>query len=376
MIKALSHVVSLRFRRLSRELLSFSITMSAPISLRRGTNISHWLSQSDRRGADRRAWFTPDDMRRIADFGFDHIRLPIDEEQMWAPDGRPEAEAFDLLDAALDWAHTEELAVVVDLHILRCHSFGQAEEPALFSDPAEAEKLARLWEQLSERLHSRAPDRVAYELMNEAVAKDPEDWNRVALLAHRAVREREPSRVILLGSNEWNSVFTFDRLRVPEDPNTILTFHYYLPMFVTHHRAGWSLEGRMYDGPIHYPGSPIAPEHLHRVSPPKADRLRTLNLAELNKPYDREVMEADFAQPLAAAARSGLPLYCGEFGVIDKVSFPLRAAWYRDVIAAFSRHDIGWANWDYKGQFGILDREGKSTGIAEVMLSTSALAPS
>jgi endoglucanase len=48
--------------------------------IRRGTNISHWLSQSRARGAERRAWFTEDDVQRIAGWGFDHIRLPIDEE--------------------------------------------------------------------------------------------------------------------------------------------------------------------------------------------------------------------------------------------------------------------------------------------------------
>lgn len=343
--------------------------MKTSLSLKRGTNISHWLSQSDRRGVERRAWFTQDDVRRIADFGFDHIRLPIDEEQMWDESGNQEPEAFDLMDRALDWAEQAGIAVVVDLHILRCHSFGQADEPALFSNPAEADKLAGLWCQLSDRLRSRAPERVAYELMNEAVAKNPEDWNRVALLAHRAVREREPGRVILLGSNEWNSVFTFDQLEVPEDQNTVLTFHYYLPMFVTHHRAGWSLEGRMYDGPIQYPGPPIAKENLHRVAQPEADRLRALDPAELNKPYDRDAMLADFAQPLAVSWRTGRPLYCGEFGVIDKVPLSIRAAWYHDIIRAFKEHDIGWANWDYKGQFGIVSGNGDSTGIAEVMLS-------
>lgn len=339
------------------------------IPFHRGTNISHWLSQSDRRGDERRAWFTPEDVRRIADFGFDHFRLPIDEEQMWDESGRQESEAFDLLEKALDWAELAGLAVVVDLHVLRSHSFGQADEPALFSDPAEGGKLADLWRQLSARLRGRREDRVAYELMNEAVAKDPDDWNRVALLAHRSVREREPERVILLGSNEWNSVFTFDRLQVPDDPHTVLTFHFYHPMFVTHHRAGWSPEGRMYDGPIRYPGPPIAPENLHRVSPPEADRLRVLNLAELNKSYDRRSMVADFAKPLAVAARTGCSLYCGEFGVIDKAPVPVRAAWYRDIISAFDEYGIGWANWDYKGQFGIVTPGGESTGIAEVMLA-------
>jgi endoglucanase len=45
------------------------------------------------------------------------------------------------------------------------------------------------------------------------------------------------------------------------------------------------------------------------------------------------------------------------------------AAWYRDMISVFAEHGIAWANWDYKGGFGLVDREGKSTGIAEIMLA-------
>ncbi|MFW5877841.1 MAG: glycoside hydrolase family 5 protein, partial [bacterium] len=49
----------------------------------RGTNISHWLSQSDRRGMERVEWFNEKDMDLIAEAGYDHIRLPVDEEQLW-----------------------------------------------------------------------------------------------------------------------------------------------------------------------------------------------------------------------------------------------------------------------------------------------------
>lgn len=97
-------------------------------------NISHWLSQSERW-----AFFTRADIQRIADWGFDHIRLPIDEVQMWNESGRQEGEAFDLMDSTLDWARQAGLNVVVDLHILRSHFFNQATEPKLFTDPAEAE---------------------------------------------------------------------------------------------------------------------------------------------------------------------------------------------------------------------------------------------
>lgn len=49
----------------------------------RGTNIAHWLSQSDARGTERDQFFTKTDVDSIAAMGFDHVRLPIDEEQMW-----------------------------------------------------------------------------------------------------------------------------------------------------------------------------------------------------------------------------------------------------------------------------------------------------
>ena len=334
-----------------------------PLKVHRGTNISHWLSQSARRGARRKSWFTQEDVQRIADWGFDHIRLPLDEEQMWDEAGRSEAEAFDLLDSALDWAERAGLNVVVDLHILRSHDFGQAANPRLFTDPAEAERFADLWRQLSAHLRGRANDRVAYELLNEAVAKDPEDWNRVAGTAFRAVRDLEPQRTVVLGSNRWNSVLTFDRLDVPDDPHTILTFHFYHPMLITHHRASWWPEGGVYDGAIQYPGRPIPADRLAQVPEP----LRT-RLENLNQPYDRSAMAADFAKPLAVAQRTGLPLYCGEFGVINLAPQPIRTAWYRDLISVFDEYGIGWANWDYKGTFGIVDSRGQSTGIAETML--------
>jgi hypothetical protein len=63
-------------------------------SIRRGTNISHWLSQSDRRGEARRAWFTEEDVEFLAGLGFDHLRIPVDEEQLWDEKGNMEKEAF------------------------------------------------------------------------------------------------------------------------------------------------------------------------------------------------------------------------------------------------------------------------------------------
>jgi endoglucanase len=331
----------------------------------RGTNISHWLSQSQRRGSARREWFTRADMDRIAAWGFDHIRLPVDEVQLWDDNGCQDSEGFDLLDSALDWADAAGLNVIVDLHILRSHFFTLDREQTLFTDPAEAERFAGLWRQLSARLQTRSAAKVAYELMNEPVARDAADWNRVARCAFQAVRALEPERKILLGSNYFNSVTTFDLLDVPEDGDTILTFHYYLPMLVTHHQAGWCWEGRLYAGPIQYPGNPVPADVLAQ----QENSLRR-QLEPINAPYGRDQMAADLAKPFQVARRTGLPLYCGEFGVINKAPFAVREAWYKDIVSVFEEHGIGWANWDYKGDFGIVTREGESTGVAEALLGT------
>jgi endoglucanase len=339
--------------------------------IRRGTNISHWLSQSDRRGQERRSFFTREDVRRIADWGFDHLRLPVDEEQLWDETGRREAEAFDLLEAGLDWCAEAGLRAIVDLHILRCHHFNQQTVPALYTDEAAARHFADLWRDLSDVLAGRPTDRVAYELLNEPVAPDPADWNRVALAALAAVREREPQRTVVLGSNQFQSCDTFDQLEVPDrqrEPGDylVLSCHFYRPMFVTHYRAPWWRGGCDYDGPVQYPGRPI-PEEAFASLP--AERREAWG--KWNEPYDREAMRAVFAKPLAVRKKTGRPLYCGEFGCRLVTPEPARTRWYRDLVSVFDELEIAFANWDYRGGFGLVDADGHDTGTAALLLGTA-----
>ncbi len=332
----------------------------------RGTNISHWLSQSKARGEARRTYFTKQDVQRLADWGLDHLRIPIDEEQMWDEVGRPEPEAFDLLGQALDWCAAAGLRAIVDLHLLRTHHFLDENDPPLYTDPEEQARFAGLWAQLSEKMQARPTDLVAYELLNEAVARNPEDWNRVARAAYDTIREREPQRTIVLGSNWFNQHHTFLKLKVPEDdPNIILTFHYYYPMFITHYTASWWAGGGTYTGPVHYPGAPIAEEDLANMD--AALRQQVVE-NDWNRPYNQAAMCEDLAQPFVVRKRTGLPLYCGEFGCFDRAPKALRVAWFKDILTVFKNHDIAWANWDYKGAFGIIDMAGQKTTIAPILL--------
>ncbi len=65
-------------------------------TMRTGVNVSHWLSQSTKLGEERRNYIIKADFDTIASAGFDHVRIPIDEVQMWDSLGNKEAEAFEL----------------------------------------------------------------------------------------------------------------------------------------------------------------------------------------------------------------------------------------------------------------------------------------
>ena len=77
-----------------------SVLMSAPtqaqngFEIKRGVNVSHWLSQSQARGQARVNHIKEQDMIRIRELGFDHIRLPIDEVQFWDEQGNRLAYAW------------------------------------------------------------------------------------------------------------------------------------------------------------------------------------------------------------------------------------------------------------------------------------------
>jgi len=320
--------------------------------VKRGTNISHWLSQSSRRGAERRAWFTREDVAFLAGLGFDHLRIPIDEEQMWNESGEREAEAFDLLNQALDWCAEYKLNAIVDLHILRSHHFNQSERP-LWIEPEAQERFFQCWRELSDALRNRPVDTVAYELMNEPVADDPEDWNRLVAKAVAVVRAKEPNRVIVIGSNRWQSVDTFDRLKVPDgDPNILLSFHFYEPFLLTHHTAGWTSIGG-YRGAVKYPGQTVDEADLADVPEALAQEIRRRNGI-----WNRDRIADSIRKPLALARKTGLPLYCGEWGCLPAVPRGSRLAWYRDMVSVLNENGVGWATWDYKGGFGLRKRNG------------------
>ena len=322
-----------------------------------GVNVSHWLSQSPARGDERRRWFTETDVARIASMGFDHLRIPIDESQMWSEDGQRDAEAFALLNNGLDWAESAGLNAIVDLHIIRSHYFNDKEEPPLFVAETEMERLGSLWADLSAVLGGRDIGKVAYEILNEPVARDNRKWNQVYPYALNAIRELEPERTVLLGSNWYNSFQSFPDLAVPDDEHLILTYHYYNPFFVTHYRTPWTEIGT-YEGPIQYPGLPIPETETEAIAETKRrggeHELRYMN---------RDVIRTDMLTAVSIARENDVPVHCGEFGCYGTVPAEIKERWYRDMASVFRELGVAWSCWEYRGGFGVIGEDGEPTGI-------------
>ena len=192
----------------------------ADFVIKRGVNVSHWLSQTKIRGQERADYVGKEDFVKIASMGFDHVRIPFDEMHLWDDEGNRHEEAFALLHNAVSWAIENDLRVIMDLHVLRSHHFNTGNQ-RLWTDPQAQEDFWGFWKELSAEFSKYPLDMLAYELMNEAVAEDPEDWNRLIARGIATVRENEPERMIVVGSNNWQQVHTFSDLKVPGEIRTL-----------------------------------------------------------------------------------------------------------------------------------------------------------
>jgi endoglucanase len=323
-------------------------------TLRSGVNVSHWLSQSEARGEERKNKITKADFDKIAAMGFDHVRIPVDEVQLWDEKGNKEKDGFALLHDGIRWALAAKLRVIVDLHIIRSHNFISKSNP-LWTDPAEQQKLVDMWKQLSDELRQYPDNVLAYEILNEAVADDPEDLNKVLDKVIKAIRAKEPERKIVVGSNKWQIPDTFPDLKFPKnDPNLILSFHFYIPLALTHHTAPW-LAIAEYTGPVNYPGQIVDESKYESLSKEAVEYMKTW----ANGYYTKEILEEKMSPAIKVAKASNLPLYCGEFGCYPKIPEELKLRWYSDVCDIFHKNNIAYCHWCYKADFPIVNEKGE-----------------
>ena len=254
--------------------------------------------------------------------GVDHVRVPVrwssycDDENMEHINADFMAEIKRVVSTLLD----NEFKVILNIHHFH----------AAAGDPESAKpQLHALWNQIANEFKDYS-DNLIFEILNEPLSNvDPVVWNQVQNGLVKEIRKTNPTRTIMIGCVDYNSIFSLKDLVPPkDDDNIIASFHYYLPMEFTHQGASW------------------APEYFNLK-----DVVWTANEKEV------AYLEENIANAVAWSKKYNLPVNCGEFGAYKVGDMDSRALWTEKVRKALERNNISWTYWEFNHGFGICESD-------------------
>ena len=330
-------------------------SLQSNFEITRGVNISHWLSQSKDRGELRKSKFGRDEVAFLKKMGFDHLRLPVDEEQLFTPSGDIDTETMGLIHQAISWCREFQMRIIVDFHILRSHYFNDTENMTLWSSKAEQDKLSDMWKKLSAEFNQYPNSLLAYELLNEPVPDTPGQWNKLSSRLINELRVLEPDRMIVLDASSHSSIGALNTLEIPQnDPNIILSVHFYTPHLLTHYQAGWWPALKRLTIKLHYPGQLVSHQDVDTIR--DSENLRVVNY--YNGYYDKAILTEKIQIALDKSKETGLQIHIGEVGCIENTDPTVRLNWMSDVAAICKEHNVAFSVWGYKAGFGIMNDNG------------------
>jgi len=257
--------------------------------------------------------------RLLKEAGFSSVRINLQPFRRMNPaNGYALSESwFGVLDWAVREAQAQGLRVILDLH----------EYTSLGNDPVTNKvKFLAFWRQISAHCQG-APESVLFEVLNEPSRKlTPELWNKYLAEGLAIIREKNPTRTVIVGPAFWNSIDHLAELELPvADRHLLVTIHYYKPMDFTHQGAAW------------------------------ADRKDKLGVNWLGTEEELRAIKDDFDKAASWAKQHDRPLFLGEFGTYDKAPMESRVRYVSSVARAAEQRGWSWAYWQFDSDFILYD---------------------
>jgi hypothetical protein len=331
------------------------------VSFARGLNVNHWLGDNlppsmlpdALYGA---AWFDEEDVRWIAERGFDHLRISVNGARWIDAKGDLDEAALAPFERALGWAKAHGLGVVLEMHglpgfrsALRGEKIADAASP--FTDEATQGDAAYLWWLVARRFAGEG-EALRFELLGGPRAEAPAQilaFNRRCLAA---IRRISPTRVVYLAPREPNLELAAE-VELP-DPYTALTVHLWEPDVF----AFQYLEERPL---VRFPGRvPDLGAFAKDDEGARQFSKTELTPAQVDARIDR------LAQRARAAAGTH-EIYIGAWGVYRRADDASARRWVRTVQAALERNRLSWALYDYHTGCAVRDAAGKPTRVMEAL---------
>lgn len=320
----------------------------------KGVNLGGWLSQGilDKEHLD--SFITEADITKIASWGADHVRLPLDYENIENEDGSVRESGYFYIDSCISWCRKNGLNIVLDLHKTYGYIFDDPEYSKDFFHSSELQKrFLNTWTNIISR-YAKDSDIMMVELLNEVVPNDVvSEWNELALRAINVIRSVSEDIKILYGGVGYNAVTSIKKLMPPVDENIVYNFHCYEPLVFTHQTAWW-VDDMPKDFHIDYPGS--IDDYMEKSRSIKGTMHGALSDENVHVTcLGPDFFEEIFRDGIEAGRTLNVPLYCGEYGVIDQAPAEATVRWFKDINSVFRKYGIGRAVWNYKEKdFGIV----------------------
>lgn len=287
----------------------------------------------------------------MSDWGFDFVRIPMAYPAYLKFDRtkpiplnrirKVDKQAIEKVEQLVYLAHKHGLHVSLNLHRAPgfCVNAGFEEPYNLWQDEQAMKDFAWHWKFWARRFKNISRDKISFDLLNEpCVREDMNDqhskrsaipgemYRKMALAAQQAIHSQNPDHLIIADGNNVGS----DVIPEITDLDIGQSCRGYNPAIISHYKAPWvykTAEGL----PIpKWPGQ-VGDQYLSR--------------AMLEKMY----------APWIKLVEQGVGVHCGECGCWNKTPHDVFLAWFTDVLDILSTNGIGFALWEFKGSFGLID---------------------
>jgi len=282
--------------------------------------------------ADRNAPFRESDFEWIADWGFDFVRLPMSYRCWTDADNWLKLKEFRLkeIDDAVELGRRHGVHVNLNLHRAPGYCVNPPREPLdLWSDEKALEACAFHWRHLAQRCKGIPNSRLSFDLLNEPGDLPEMAYNGVVKRLVETIRAEDPQRLIIADGLKWGNqpVVSLVEMGIAQSTRG------YQPTRISHYKANWMR------------GSDQWPEPSWPLKISERDL------------WDKQRLHTQQIDPWKALESQGVGVHVGEWGAFNKTPHKVALAWMHDCLELWKTTGWGWAMWNFRGGFGMLDSE-------------------
>ncbi len=275
--------------------------------------------------------FREQDFEWLAGWGFDFVRLPMSYLCWTDPADWLVLREDELthVDQAIDFGKRYGVHVCVNFHRAPGYCVNPPAEPlSLWTDEKALDGCAHHWTAFARRYKGIPSRQLSFDLFNEPNDQADDNYARIAGRLVAAIRAEDPRRLIIADGLKWGNkpVPALAPLGIAQSTRG------YQPMRVSHHKASW-VNGQNWPEPS-WP----------------------LKIKE-GDVWDKERLRREQIEPWKALEKQGVGVHVGEWGAYQYTPHAVALSWMKDNLDLWKDAGWGWALWNLRGSFGLLDSE-------------------